>query len=232
MSLDGLITYFSIPLRPRAAFAHLQNAPMWGWAACAGIFLTVVALLFSAPAQLHVLAVTEAQKIAALPPSEQFRERVAVAHLAPSAKLFLMIGALAGPWVVWFLIAIIFFVVAAVCGRRATFGMAWVAALNSYVVYAIAGVVNSILVALRDPNTANSALDLVRVPSPGWFAADNPWLGGFLSAYNPLNIWYYAVVAVALERLLRVPRPAAIIAAIGYSVLYGIFAAAASQPGP
>ena len=83
--------------------------------------------------------------------------------------------------------------------------MAWVVALNSYGVYALGGIVNAGVLAARDPNHINSALDLVAVPSLGWLFPHNPAVAAFLSAYNPLNIWHYAIVAGALMLALGWP---------------------------
>jgi hypothetical protein len=223
--LDGLIAYLTIPWRPRAAFSYLQRFPTWGWAALLGMLLTALAALIAQPAQLHVLAVSEAHRIAALPPGAQLRERMAVAQTSRSIGLLLMIGALVGPWLVWALIAIFFFISAAIGGGKARFAAAWVAALNSYAVLGIALVVNALLVSLHDPSSLNSSLDLARLPNLGMFFQHDRILAAFLSAYNPLYIWYYVIVAIALERLLGMPRPAAAVAAVAYSLLQGVIAA-------
>ena len=223
--LDGVVAYLTVPWRPNAAFAQLQRVPTWGWAALLGMLLTALATLISQPAQLHVLAVSEAHRIAGLPPNDQLRERVAVAQTSRSLGLFLMIGALVGPWLVWLLIAIFFFISAAIGGGKARFAAAWVAALNSYAVLGIALVVNALLVSLHDPTSLNSSLDLARLPNPGMLFQHDRIAAAFLSAYNPLYIWYYVIVAVALERLLGMPRSAAVAASIAYSLLQGVIAA-------
>jgi len=53
-----------------------------------------------------------------------------------------------------------------------------------------------------------------------------------LSAYNVAGLWYYAVVAIALEELMRVPRAAAVAATFTYSLLFGFFAAFNGRAGP
>jgi hypothetical protein len=230
--IDGLTTYISVIAAPRRAFTHLADAPTWGWAAVGGILLTLAALLISEPAQLHMLAVSEAHRVATMPASDRLREHIASAQVAPYVRSLFIFGAMATPWIAWALIASFLFVAAAIGRGRLSFGAAWVAALNSYAVYGVAGVVNSILVALRDPSTMNAALDLVRLPSVGWLFPHNPALGAFFSAYNVLSIWYYAVVAIALQRLMRVQPAAAATAAFVYSLLCGLFAAAGAHGGP
>src|SRR4029077_8740025 len=110
-------------------------------------------------------------------------------QIAGSVKTLFIIGPLLGPWITWFLMALFFFMAAAISRARAGFGMTWVVALNSYVVYAIGGGVTAALLSTRDPKQVNSALDLVVVSSPGWLFPHNPAIAAFLSAYNPFNIW-------------------------------------------
>jgi hypothetical protein len=190
-----------------------------------GMLLTLVATLISQPAQLHVMAVSEAHRIAALAPADRLRERLAIAQTSGFIGSFLMIGALLGPWVVWLCIAIFFFISAAIGAGKARFAAAWVAALNSYIVLAVALIANALLVALRAPSSLHSSLDLARLPNLGMLVAHDRVVAAFLFAYNPLYIWYYVVVAIALERLLGMPRAAAIAATVAYSLAHGVIAA-------
>ena len=157
MSTFGLVSYSSVLVRPRVAFERLKNLPTWGWAAAIGLLLTLGAFLVPEPAQLHVLAASESHRIAALPPGERVRAQMAHLQIAGSLKSLFILGALIGPWITWFLMALFFFVTAAISRGRASFGMAWVVALNCYVVYGVAGMVNATLLATRDPNLVNSA---------------------------------------------------------------------------
>ncbi len=232
MNLDGLVTYARVLISPRVAFARLAVVPTWGWAAIAGIVMTLAAMLIAEQAQLHMLALSEAHRIAALPPSERLRERVATAQVAPFVASLFVVGALVTPWFTWALIATFVFIAAAIGRGAISIAGAWVATLNSSAVYGLQMVVNALLVARQDPNSLRTALDLVRLPSPAWFFPHDVALASFLTAYNILSIWYYVVMAIALERLMRMPRPAAAIAAFVYSLLCGFFAAAATRGGP
>jgi len=232
VSAFGLVTYVWVLARPRAAFERLKNAPTWGWAAAIGLLLTLAAFLIAEPAQLHVLATSESHRIAALPPSERIRAQIVQLHISESHKTLFIVGALVGPWITWFLMALFFFMAAAISRARASFGMAWVVALNSYVVYALGGVANAVLLAAHDPNHVNSALDLIAMPSLGWLFPHNQAIAAFLSAYGPFNIWYYVIIAAALIAVLKLPRAAAVVATIGYSLLLGFFAASAVVAPP
>ena len=194
--------------------------------------MTVLALLISEQAQLHVLAVTEAHRLAALAPAERLPERIATARVAPLRRPLFIIGALVAPWLVWTLISLFLFIAAVLARGRASLAAAWVAALNTYAVYGVGGVVNALLVAAHDPATMNRSSDLLRLPSPGWLFPHAPHVAAFLSAYNVAGIWYYVVVAIALEVLLRMPRIAAAIAAFVYSLFFGVFAVLATTGGP
>ncbi len=226
-SFSGLLTCLSVLVKPRSAFDLLRQQPTWGWAALIGIIATLGALLLTEPAQLHVLAVQEAHRIAALPPSARLQERLAVAAVDRIRKPLFIIGAVTIPWITWFLISLFFWIAAAVSRSGATFRLAWVATLNSYVVYGVAGLTNGVLVAIRDPNLVNSGLDLVRLPSLAPLFPNQPQVAAFLTAYNVLNLWYYVVLAIALERVLQLRRPAAAGTVVAYSLLSGFFSALA-----
>ena len=225
MNLRGLMTYMRVLVAPRRAFSELESSPTWGWAALCGLGLTLAAVLLSQHAQLHMMALMEAQRMAAMPPGERLREQLAAAQVASMRQTFFVVGALVAPWLVWLLIAIFFWIVALLGRGRPQFRGAWVATLNSYAVYGVAGVVNATLVALTDPSTISQPADLVRLPSPAWLAPHSPQLAAFLTAYSLGAVWYYLVVVIALEAILRMPRKAAISATVAYSLLFGILAA-------
>ncbi len=232
MNVAGLATYFEVLVAPRRAFEQLASTRTWGWAALCGLALTLVALFLSEPAQLHILALSEAHRMASLPPGQRFQEQIAIAQIAPLRRTLFIVGAVSVPWLVWALISLFLFVVTVIGRGHPNLGNAWVAALNSYGVYGVTSVLNAALVALHNPATILGPSDLLRLPSPGWLFPHAPQLAAFLSAYNVGAIWYYAVVAIALEKLLRVPRVPSLVATFAYSLLYGVFAAIAGGAAP
>ncbi|MBV8461445.1 MAG: YIP1 family protein [Candidatus Eremiobacteraeota bacterium] len=231
MNLRGLVTYVRVLVAPRRAFSDLVVNPTWGWAALCGLGLTLAAVLLSERAQLHMMALMEAQRMAAMPPGERVREQIAAAQVASLRPTFLVIGALVAPWFVWLLIAIFFWIVALVSGARPKVSWAWTATLNSYAVYGVAGVINATLVALTDPATISRPTDLVLLPSPAMLAPHSQQLAAFLTAYNVGTLWYYVVVFIALETLLRMSRTAAVGVTIAYSLLFGVLAAFGGTSG-
>ena len=224
MSLAGLATYAQVIVAPRRAFARLSEIPTWGWAAIGGCLLTVAAVLLSERAQLHVLAITEAQRIAALPPGERLRAQMAASQIASARPALFVLGALVAPWLLWPLIAFFFYLAALLGNGRARLSLAWVTALNSYAVYGIAGVANAALVALHDPTSALGPEDLLLLPSPAVLFPHASALQAFFSAYTIGGLWYYAV-AIGLESVMRMPRAAAIAATVIFSLLFGVLAA-------
>lgn len=232
MGFAGLVAYWQVLVAPRRAFTQLLSRPTWGWAAICGLVLTLAAVLLSRAAQTHMLDIVEAQRLATMAPGERLREQLAAAQAASLRQTFFVIGALVAPWLVWALITVFFFV-GAVSGRgRPRISMSWVASLNSYAPYGIAGVINATLVALADPSSISRPADLVRLPSPALFITHPTQLAAFLTAYNVGALWYYAVVAFALETMMRMPRAAAIGAAFIYSLLFGALAAFGGTGAP
>ena len=225
MQLAGLVAYLRVLVAPRRAFAQLIAKPAWGWAAIIGLALTLLAVELSQAAQTHMMAVIETQRLAAMAPGERLREQLAAAQAASLRHTFFIVGALVAPWLVWSLITIFLFAVAVFGRGRPQISTAWVASLNSYAPYGVAGVLNATLVALADPSSISQATDLVRLPSPALLASHSPHVAAFLTAYNLGAIWYYVVFAIALETMMRVPRAAAIAATMVYSLLFGALAA-------
>jgi len=216
--LSGLTTYFSVLFTPRAAFARLSQYPTWGWAALIGMILVMATLLLTMPAQVHMSAAMQQQRIAEMSADQRAAAQSAIQSMAGFTKVFIYIAGLIGPWIAWLITALLFLIPAAI-GGEVKFGRAWVAALNSFAVWGLAGLINAIIVSMRDPSTVNTPADISALPSLGLLVHNNPKLFAFLFSYNVLYIWYYAVAAIALEQMLKVRRPVA----IGFIVVYSLF---------
>jgi Yip1 domain len=226
---SGLLTYFSIIFSPKAAFDRLSRVPTWGWAALLGIVLTLVAVILTGPAQLHMAATMQQQRIAQMPADQQAQARSAMAMAAGFTKVSIYVFTLIVPWFAWLLSAVVLLIAAALGGGEAKFARAWVASVNAYVIIAIAGIINAIIVALRDPTTVNSPADMATLPSLALLFHDSPKAAAFFAAYNVLYIWYYVVAVIALERVLKVSRPVAIATVVIYSLIWALLAMAAAR---
>lgn len=227
--LGGLSTYFMVLYAPRTAFERLSRIPTWGWAAIVGILLVVITLILTMPAQLHMASVMQQQRISEMSADRRAAAQSAMAAAAGITKGFIYVAALIGPWLAWLITALFFLVPAAIGGGDARFARAWVAALNSFAAWGVAGVVNAVTISLRDPNTVNSPADLSALPSLAMLVHGNPKLAAFLYSYNVLYIWYYVVAIIALELMLRVPRRVAITFAIIYSLFWALVAWATAR---
>ncbi|MBC5805478.1 MAG: hypothetical protein DLM53_10505 [Candidatus Eremiobacter antarcticus] len=220
---SGLAKALSVIISPKAAFEQLAAMPAWGWAAIIGIALTLGAVLLSLHAQSHLVSVMQDQRIAQMPSEQQAAARTQLAKFASLSSIFIIIGALVGPWLAWLIAAVVFIIAAALGGGTATFGRAWVAAVNCYIVYGIAGLVNAIILSLRDPSTVNSMADVMSLPSLAMIVHPGIKLTAFLFNYNVLYIWYYVVVAIALYIMLKLSRTAAIVTAVLYSLIWALY---------
>ena len=220
--LDGLKTYFSVLFSPAAAFERLSRVPTWGWAAIIGIALTLVAMVLIAPAQLHMTAVMQNERVSQMPADQQAQARAVMASATAVTKVAIYIVTFIIPWFAWIVSAVVFLIAAALGGGEVKFAKAWVAAVNGYVIYGIASIVNATIVRMRDPNSVNSPTDIMSLPSLGLFVHGNPKLAAFFFTYNVLYIWSYVIAVIALERMMKVSRTAAIVTVVIYSLLWAL----------
>jgi len=222
---NGLATYFSIIPTPKAALAQLARTPMWGWAAIAGLVLSLIATILAAPAQSHLAAIIQQQKLGQFPADQRAQAAAAMAASGSFVKFFLAASGAIGPWLWWLITAALFLAGAALAGGNARWKLAWVAGVNTFVIVAIAAVVSGIILRLRGPLGINSMADVLVLPSLGQVIHGGPKLVAFLSAYNVLYVWYYVVQVIALEQVLKLKRPAAIATVVVMSLLGAGYAA-------
>lgn len=219
----GLITYFSILFSPKAAFDRLSRVPTWGWAAVIGTLLVIVAVILFTPAQLHLASAMQQKQLSQMSAEQQAAFKTNAAQIQAVSKIFIYVISLISPWFVWLVSAVVFLIAAALSGGEAKFSKVWVLSVNVFVVWGIAGVINAIIVSLRDPSTVNSPLDVMGLPSLAPLVHGSPKLAAFLFGYNPLYIWYYVVVAIGLERVLKMSRTAAIVTVVVASLIWAAF---------
>jgi Yip1 domain len=226
---NGLATYLAVIFAPKTAFEQLARTPMWGWAALIGMIVLVAATLISMPEQARIADIAQNQALANMPADQAAQARpamMATQHLIP---LFGAIGALIGVWLVWLVSALLIFLTSLAGGGNAKFSLAWVAALNAGAVFSLVALVNSIILALRGPDSISGPLDAYTLPSLGMLASpDNVKLGSFLHFFNIGYIWGFAAIACGLIYMLKVKPPVAIGGTIVmFLVIGGLLAAIA-----
>jgi len=217
---NGLATYLKVIYAPGDAFSTLARVPMWGWAAIIGIVLTLIGTIVLMPATLHYVHATQEQSLSQMSADQAATAREAMAKVPQWIyPLFGVIGSFFAPWIYWLIGAVIFIIGAALSGGDARFKMAWVGAVNSYIIPALGSIVSAIIVSLRGAESVNSAADLYALPSLAPLAHGSVKLAGFLYGFNIVNIWYYIIAVIAMEQLLKMSRGAAIITVVVLAVI-------------
>lgn len=211
---NGLATYFQTLWAPTEAFSVLSRFPMWGWAAIAGIVLTVAVSVIVMPASEHYTLVAQQQALQQMPADQRARAGQGIEMMTKFFPVFTILGSALFVWIGWLITAAVIVLAAALGGGEAKFVRAWVAALNLYCVYVVVGLINSVIIALRGPEAANSPSDLYGLPSLAYFVHGNPKLAAALYSFNLGFIWYYVVCAIALMVMMKLPRTAAIVATV------------------
>jgi hypothetical protein len=211
-SSNGLATYLKVLYAPGEAFATLARIPTWAWAAIIGVILTVIATAIGVPAIIHLIHAQQDKALQQLP-TDQAAARRAVLEKVPQALYvsISLIQAVLIPWFIWLVGAVVYVIGAALSGGEARFKSAWVAAVNLYIIGGIGAVATYIIVALRGPASVASAADLYALPSLAMLVAGPVKLQAFLYSFNVVNVWFYVVAVIALERMMKMSRTASII---------------------
>lgn len=223
---NGLATYLSVLTSPSAAFTQLARTPTWGWAALCSIVLALVSVIIAMPEEMKVAAVAQAAQLAQMPADQQAQARQTMAGAAGVTKVIIIVSWIIIPWIIWLISAVVYTIGAAISGATARFSLAWVAAVNVSIIAWVGALVNSVILAARGPDAIASALDAQALPSLGMLVHGNVKLISFLNAYNLDYIWLYIVAIIALERMLAMKRPAAVITVLAYSLVTAGLAAA------
>ena len=192
---DSLQNLADILAEPSAAFTRLKSEPKW-------LLAMVIFCLFS----VGIAWVT-------LPFIEQIMDQQLIEEGAPSeaieiakifAKVFVFIGALAAP-IIWF------FVISAIltlAGRLFGIGDAikfkhiYAAVVHASLISILIELVNTaLLVVFRDIETIKNTADLKMIPGLHLLlgSSENVKLLTFLSYFNPLSLWYLAVLAIGVR---------------------------------
>ena len=223
---NGLATYLKVLYAPGEAFATLSRVPTWGWAAVIAVFLTVAGTFIMLPATIHFAHAAQERQLAQMPADQAANAREAMARIPQWATgVGAVIGAAVGPWVYWLLVAVVFIIGAALGGGDARFKLAWASVVNLNIIALVGGVITWVTIALRGPEGVNTMSDLYVLPSLAMFVHGSPKLEAFLYGFNIVYIWLFIVAVVALERVLKVRRGAAITTVLVFAIASAGFGA-------
>jgi len=211
---NGLATYLSVLTSPTAAFTQLARTPMWGWAALIGLVLAIVGAILIQPAALHATQALQQQMLSHATADQQAQIRDSLARQNAGAGWKPYVNTAVATGLSWLLVSLIVLMAASLGGGAATFVKAWTLAINAALPGVLGIVVNALIIALRGPASVNSFSDLIALPSLGMVATNNPVLAAFLSQINPFQIWYYVVLVLGIETMLKSSRPASVTAVI------------------
>ncbi|HEV2907863.1 MAG TPA: YIP1 family protein [Candidatus Eremiobacteraceae bacterium] len=211
---SGLATYFKVLYAPGEAFATLARVPMWGWAAVIGVLLTLIGTIILLPATMHYAALAQEQRFSQMPADQAAAAREFMGKYPWINSIGGLIGAFIAPWLIWLVGACVFLIGAALGGGEARFKMAWVTAVNTYLIPALGSIVSGTIVMLRGAANANTMSDLYALPSLSMLVHGGPKLTMFLYTFNIVNIWFYIVLVIALEQMLKMSRTAALVTVV------------------
>lgn len=180
---------------PSAAFTRLKSEPKWGLAIVIFCLFSVGIAWAMIPftAQMIGQAMTEAGV-----PAEQIEISTKIGQISG------LIGSLIAP-IIWLLaISAILTLVGRLLGidDAIRFKHIFAAVVHiSLISFLIALVNTALLVVFRDVENIKSAADMKMIPGLHLLfgASENVKLLTFLSYFNPLNLWYIAVLAIGIR---------------------------------
>ena len=207
---DSLQNIADILAEPSAAFARLKSEPKWGLAiiiVC--LFAVGIAwAMFPFTAQVMVQTMMETGV-----PAEQIEISTKI------GQIFGLIGSLVAP-IIWFLVIS---AVLTLAGRLFSiddaikFKHIFAAIVHTSLISFLIALVNTaLLVVFRDVEAIKSAADMKMIPGLHLLlgSIESVKLLTFLSYFNPLSLWYLAVLAIGVHIFADTDRTKAWIGAV------------------
>ena len=206
-SLQNIV---DILAEPSAAFTRLKSEPKW-------LLAMVIFCLFS----VGIAWVT-------LPFIEQIMGQKLMDEGAPSeaieigkifAKIFVFIGSIAAPIIWFFVISALLTLAARLFGisDAIKFNHIYAAIVHASLISILIVLVNTaLLVVFRDVETIKNAADMKIIPGLHLLlgSSENVKLLTFLSYFNPLSLWYLAVLTIGIRVFAGTDKTKACIGAI------------------
>lgn len=225
-SANGVATYFGVLFSPSEAFDTLSRVPMWGWACVLGLIISLVAAIVGLPATMHIAQIVQQAQIAQAPVDQQQPMRDTLSKIAPFMGVTIFISVLVGTWMIWLVSALFVLAGAAISRGLVSFGAAWVLAVNAYAIPALGLLVQNIILRLQGPENLTKQSDAYVLPSLAMLIHGDTKTVAFLYAFNVINLWLYAVMAIGLQRMMKMSAVAAWVTVIVIALIGALLAMA------
>ena len=192
---DSLQNIADILAEPSAAFARLKSEPKW-------LLAIVIFCLFSVGIAWAMFPFTAQMMDQKLMEEGVPSEQIEIAK--KFAQIFTPIASLIAP-IIWFLVisAILTLVTRLLAINDAIkFKHIYAAIVHASLISILILLVNTaLLVVFRDVETIKNAADMKIIPGLHLLlgSSENVKLLTFLSYFNPLNLWYLAVLAIGIR---------------------------------
>ena len=221
---SGLATYFGVLFSPSEAFETLSRVPMWGWACVLGLIISMVAVIVGLPATIHIAQIAQQAQIAQAPADQQQQYRDAINKFAPFLGITIFISVFIATWMIWLVSALFVLAGSAISRGLVSFGAAWVLAVNVYAIPALGSLVQNIILRLQGPENLTKQSDAYVLPSLAMIVHGDTKTVAFLYAFNVINLWLFAVMAIGLQRMMKMRAMAAWITVIVIALIGALLA--------
>ena len=192
---NSLQNIIDILAEPSAAFARLKSEPKW-------LLAMVIFCLFSIGIAFAMLSFTEQIMHQTMPETEMSADQIEIAIKV--GRIFALIGSLVAP-IIWLLaISAILTLAARFIGINDAikFKHIYAAIVHTSLISILIVLVNTaLLVVFRDVEDIRRITDMKIIPGLHLLlgSSENVKLLTFLSHFNPLSLWYLAVLAIGVR---------------------------------
>lgn len=221
---SGVQTYFGVLFSPSEAFETLGRIPMWGWACIFGMIISLVAAIVGLPATIHIAQVAQQSAISQAPADQQQQMRDGIAKFSPYMGTTIIITVVLANWIIWLITSLVVLAGAAIGRGVVKFGHAWALAVNLFAIPVLGSLVANVILRLQGPENISKQSDAYVLPSLAMLYHGDPKVTGFLYAFNVVNLWMYAVLAIALQRTMKMSAVASWVTTIVFALLSALLA--------
>ena len=197
---------------------------MWGWACILGLIISLVAAIIGLPATVQIAQVAQQTAISQAPADRQQAMRDGINSFTPFMGPSIIISVLIVTWIIWLISALVVLAAAAIGRGVVQFGKAWAVAVNLYAIPVLGSLIANIILRLQGPENISKQSDAFVLPSLAMVMHGDAKLSAFLYTFNVINLWLYAVFAIALQRTMKVGSTTAWVATVVFALLSALLA--------